>query len=82
LENEISEARLVEEWRDEYMRTITYENDIFIDGKIEGRAQEIIELGQEFNLSDDEILGRLQSRLNITKEAALKYVEKFSNVLV
>jgi len=38
LDNEISEARLVEEWRDEYMRTITYRDEVFADGKAAGFA--------------------------------------------
>jgi len=36
LDNEISEARLVEAWRDEYMRTITYRDEVFVDGKAKG----------------------------------------------
>ena len=32
-------------------------------GKIEGRAEEIIETGHEFGLSDDDILGWLQRKL-------------------
>ncbi len=48
-----------------------------IKGKIEGRAEEIIEMGYEFNLSDTDILERLQNKLDISLQAAQEYLLRF-----
>ncbi len=48
-----------------------------IEGRLEGRAEGIIETGYEFGLSDNEILERLQKKLNISEEAALEYIRMF-----
>lgn len=47
------------------------------EGIEEGRAEEIIETGYEFGLSDDDILGRLQKKLDISLEIAGTYLGKF-----
>jgi hypothetical protein len=47
-----------------------------------GAAKEIIEMGQEFGLSDAEILERLQKKLNLSAEAATAYLRKYGKVLV
>lgn len=39
--------------------------------------EEIIETGYELDLSDDDILRRLQKKLNISMEAAQQYLRKF-----
>ena len=44
--------------------------------RIEGRAEEIIETGHEFGLSDDDILGRLQRKLDISLEKAQRYLKE------
>jgi hypothetical protein len=46
----------------------------------QGKVQMIIEMGQEFGLSDTEILERLQKRLNISAEAAATYLEQYGKV--
>lgn len=51
-------------------------------GKIEGRAEEIIETGLEFKLSEKEILGRMQKKLNISLQAAEEYLLKFGKQTV
>lgn len=48
-----------------------------IEGREEGRAEEIIETGHEFGLSDDDILGRLQKKLEISPEMAQRYFREF-----
>lgn len=45
--------------------------------RAEGRAEEIIETGYEFGLSDDDILGRLQRKLGISMEMAQGYLRRF-----
>jgi hypothetical protein len=47
-----------------------------------GAAKEIIEMGQEFGLSDAEILERLQKKLNLSAEAATAYLKQYGKVLV
>ena len=52
------------------------------EGRKEGRAEEIIEMGYEFGLSDDDILGRLQRKLDISLEMARTYLGKFGKQTV
>ena len=54
------------------------------EGRAEGRAEEIIDSGLEFKLSEEEILGRLQKKLNIKSDVAKKYLTAYnqSNHLV
>ena len=46
-------------------------------GKIEGRAEGIIETGVDFGLSDKEILDKLQIKLNISLQMAQEYFSKY-----
>lgn len=47
------------------------------EGKVSGRAQEIVELGHEFGLSEDDITSRLQKKLNISLQKAQEYLAMF-----
>lgn len=47
-----------------------------------GMARGIIETGLDFGLSEDELLRRLQDKLNITFESAQEYLEKFGKQTV
>ena len=49
-----------------------------LEGRLEGKAEEIIEMGKEFNLSDEDILVRLQKKLEISLEKAQEYLQQFS----
>ena len=51
-------------------------------GKIEGRAEEIIETGYEFGLSEGKILERLQKKLDISLQMAQEYVSRFGKQTV
>ncbi len=51
-------------------------------GKLEGRAIEIIETGYEFGLSDNDILERLQIKLDIPLQAAQEYLAMFGKETV
>lgn len=55
-----------------FLRSIAEEGILegIAKGKIEGRAQEIIELGYEVHLSEDDILERLQRKLNVSIQTA------------
>lgn len=53
-----------------------------IEGREEGRAEEIIETGYEFGLSDDDILRRLQRKLDISLEMARAYLGRFGKKTV
>lgn len=53
-----------------------------VEGRKEGRAEEIIETGYEFGLSDDDILGRLQRKLDISLEMARAYLGRFGKKTV
>lgn len=51
-------------------------------GKEEGKAEEIIEMGQEFGLDDAAILKRLQERVGLSLETAVAYLERYGKQLV
>ena len=57
LEHEVHEARLMEEWRREYMLTITHDSEVFAEGRIEGRTEGIIE-ERAYNLN---VLKKIQA---------------------
>ena len=46
-------------------------------GREAGKAEEIIEMGQEFGLDDAAILKRLQERVGLSLETAVAYLEKY-----
>ena len=48
-----------------------------IEGRIEGKAEGIIETGLDFGLSEEDILERLQKKLNISLQAAQEYLKMF-----
>ncbi len=48
-----------------------------LEGVAQGRAEEIILTGYELGNSDDEILTRLQKRLNISLQKAHEYLDMF-----
>jgi hypothetical protein len=47
-----------------------------------GRAEEIIEMGQEFGLTDAAILERLQKKLDVSLEVAAGYLKQYGKTLV
>ncbi len=49
-----------------------------LEGKLDGRAEEIIETGHEFGLSEEEILIRLQKKLDVSLQKAQEYFKMFS----
>lgn len=52
------------------------------EGKVEGKAEGIIETGLEFGLSEEDILMRLQKKLNISLQKAQDYMDKFAQQTV
>lgn len=52
------------------------------DGKMEGKAEEIVEIGYEFGLSENDILERLQTKLNISLQKAQEYLAMFGKRVV
>ena len=48
------------------------------EGKAEGKAEEIIETGYEFGLSENDILERLQRKLNVSLQKAQEYFNTFA----
>ncbi|MDE6016953.1 MAG: Rpn family recombination-promoting nuclease/putative transposase [Acetatifactor sp.] len=52
------------------------------EGKAEGEAKGIIELGIEFGLSENDILARLQNKLNVSLQAAQEYMGMFRKMTV
>ena len=52
------------------------------EGKAEGKTEGIIETGLEFGLSEEDILMRLQKKLNISLQKAQDYMDKFARQTV
>ena len=52
---------------------------VFEETRAEGRAEEIIETGYEFGLTEQEILNRLQNKLKISFPKAQDYLKIFGN---
>ena len=55
----------------------TSELTVLKEGRSEGRAEEIIETGYEFGLSEQDILERLQKKLSISLQKAQEYLLMF-----
>ena len=51
-------------------------------GEAKGRAIEIIETGFEFGLSENDILERLQKKLNVSLQMAQEYIKMFGKQTV
>ncbi|KAI4443493.1 hypothetical protein [Schaedlerella arabinosiphila] len=47
-----------------------------------GKAEQIIEMGQEFGLDDADILRRLQEKIGLSLETAAAYLEWYGKQLV
>lgn len=47
-----------------------------------GKAEEIIEMGQEFGLDDSAILKRLQEKIGLSLDTAISYLEKYGKSFV
>ena len=52
------------------------------EGRKEGRAEEIIDTGREFKLSGEEILQRLQNKLNISLGKAQEYFKMYGKQMM
>lgn len=56
--------------------------EIAAEGRAEGKAEEIIETGFEFGLSESDILSRLQNKLNVSLQMAQEYLKRFGKQTV
>lgn len=63
-------------------RMCTFFEEIAKEGREEGKAEEIVETGLEFHLSEQEILERLQRKLNISLSKAQEYFQRYSRQTV
>ena len=53
-----------------------------VEGEITGRAMEIVETGIEFGLPENDIIKRLQNKLNLSLQMAQEYFEMFGKQTV
>lgn len=53
-----------------------------IEGRVEGRAEGIIETGMEIGLSEEDILGKLQKKLDVSLQKAQEYLHMFGKQMV
>ena len=86
LEEAVEEARKNREWRHEYMTLLMRDQENIEKGiqkgKVEGRAEEIIETGYEYDLSEEAILERLQKKLDVSLQTAMEYLQRFGKQTV
>lgn len=82
LEEAVKEAKKNREWRHEYMTLLMRDQENIEKGKLEGRVVEIIETGYEFGLSEDNILERLQKKLDVSLQTAREYLARFGKQTV
>lgn len=59
------------------MKSFEIEQRIRTAGLIEGRMEEIVEMGRQFGQSEEEILRLLQEKLNLTREQAETALQKY-----
>lgn len=59
------------------MQKKTPDYDMIRKGRTEGKAEEIITMGQEFGLDDAAILKRLQEKISLSFETAAAYLEQY-----
>jgi len=55
---------------------------LFEELEARGEAKQIIKMGLEFGLSENDILDRMQVNLNIKPEEAREYMEMFGRQMV
>ena len=74
LDSEVTEARLKDEWRTEYMLTIVHDRDVFVDGYDSGlesgynsRQPEVDSLTSIINAKDEEI-AKLKAQIGVLDE--------------
>ena len=60
-----------------YMKSFEIEQRIRTAGLIEGRMEEIVEMGRQFGQSEEEILRLLQEKLNLSREQAEAALQKY-----
>ena len=82
LEEAVKNARKNREWRHEYMTLLMRDQENKEIGREEGKAEGIITIGLDFGLSEDELLSRLQDKLEIPYETAQEYLERFGKQTV
>lgn len=77
LETEVETVKQNKKWRVEYMTLLLREQDKFIEGKAEGKAEGIINSYLDFGCTNDDILSCLQQKLGISKVEAEHYLERY-----
>lgn len=86
LDEAVQKAKHNREWRQEFMTLEMRDRENFVKGKSEGRAEgrarEIVEMGYEFGLTKDAVLSKLQKKLEITSQKAQEYFDQYSKKAV
>lgn len=55
---------------------------VFEETRLEGEAKGIVEVGIEFGIPENDILERLQNKLNVSIQKAQEYLNIFGNQTV
>ena len=68
------------EYDAEAEKRVIYKDGKF-DGKIEGKAEEIVRLCKKFHVSKEDTIRELETELSISRQAAMDYYDNFSKEL-
>lgn len=79
LDSEIYDARLKEEWRTEYMLTLTYRDEIYAEGRTEGRAEGFAEGCASKQAEIDNLNAVIAELNNLGDERVQHILKEFEN---
>lgn len=68
------------EYDAEAEKKVIYKDGKF-EGKIEGKAEEIVRLCKKFHVSKEDTIRELETELSISRQAAMDYYDIFSKEL-
>ena len=68
------------EYDAEAEKRVIYKDGKF-EGKIEGKAEEIVRLCKKFHVSKEDTIRELETELSISRQAAMDYYDNFSKEL-
>ena len=76
LKRAVEKAKKNREWRHEYMTLLMRDRENRKIGEKLGKIHEAISMGKDYNIPQNEILTRLQTKFDLTEEQARAYLEE------
>ncbi len=76
LKRAVEKAKKNREWRHEYMTLLMRDRENRKIGEKLGKIYEAISMGKDYNIPENEILTRLQTKFGLTEEQARAYLDE------